>query len=696
MFTATEAVPVAKVVAGNKRYPGVVALDNVNFTLNKGEVRALLGKNGAGKSTLIRMLTGSERPDSGDIWIGETRLEGDEATLTRRAAELGVRAVYQELSLVEGLTVAENLCLGQWPRRNGMIDYLQMAQDAQRCLQALGVDVSPEQLVSTLSPAQKQLVEIARVMKGEPRVVILDEPTSSLASAEVELVISAVKKMSALGVAVIYVSHRMEEIRRIASCATVMRDGQVAGDVMLENTSTHHIVSLMLGRDHVDIAPVAPQEIVDQAVLEVRALRHKPKLEDISFTLRRGEVLGIAGLLGAGRSELLKAIVGLETYEQGEIVINGEKITRPDYGDMLKRGIGYTPENRKEAGIIPWLGVDENTVLQRMTVKAASSETPIGTLSGGNQQKVVIGRWVYAASQILLLDSLNAPGFISLNNQMNVLRDAATIGIAAWAMTLIIISGEIDVSVGPMVAFVSVCLAFLLQFEVPLAVACLLVLLLGALMGTLAGVLRGVFNVPSFVATLGLWSALRGMGLFMTNALPVPIDENEVLDWLGGQFLGVPVSALIMMVLFALFVFISRKTAFGRSVFAVGGNATAAQLCGINVRRVRILIFTLSGLLAAVTGILLAARLGSGNAGAANGLEFDVIAAVVVGGTALSGGRGSLFGTLLGVLVITLIGNGLVLLGINSFFQQVVRGVIIVVAVLANILLTQRSSKAKR
>lgn len=296
---------------------------------------------------------------------------------------------------------------------------------------------------------------------------------------------------------------------------------------------------------------------------------------------------------------------------------------------------------------------------------------------------------------LYLVFSLNAPGFISLNNQMNVLRDAATIGIAARAMTLIIISGEIDVSVGPMVAFVSVC-GILLQFEVPLAIACLLVLLLGALMGTLAGVLRGVFNVPSFVATLGLWSALRGMGLFMTNALPVPIDENEVLDWLGGQFLGVPVSALIMIVLFALFVFISRKTAFGRSVFAVGGNATAAQLCGINVRRVRILIFTLSGLLAAVTGILLAARLGSGNAGAANGLEFDVIAAVVVGGTALSGGRGSLFGTLLGVLVITLIGNGLVLLGINSFFQQVVRGVIIVVAVLANILLTQRSSKAKR
>lgn len=464
MFTATEAVPVAKVVAGNKRYPGVVALDNVNFTLNKGEVRALLGKNGAGKSTLIRMLTGSERPDSGDIWIGETRLEGDEATLTRRAAELGVRAVYQELSLVEGLTVAENLCLGQWPRRNGMIDYPQMAQDAQRCLLALGVDVSPEQLVSTLSPAQKQLVEIARVMKGEPRVVILDEPTSSLASAEVELVISAVKKMSALGVAVIYVSHRMEEIRRIASCATVMRDGQVAGDVMLENTSTHHIVSLMLGRDHVDIAPVS-----------LRKLSIRPCWKSVRYAISpswrisalRSVVAKYSALLACwGRGAVvLKAIVGLETYEQGEIVINGEKITRPDYGDMLKRGIGYTPENRKEAGIIPWLGVDENTVLtnrqkisangvlqwstirrlteevmQRMTVKAASSETPIGTLSGGNQQKVVIGRWVYAASQILLLDEPTRGVDIEAKQQIyRIVRE-----LAAEGKSVVFISSEVE------------------------------------------------------------------------------------------------------------------------------------------------------------------------------------------------------------------------------------------------------------
>ncbi|MBB1581872.1 ABC transporter permease [Serratia sp. OS31] len=294
---------------------------------------------------------------------------------------------------------------------------------------------------------------------------------------------------------------------------------------------------------------------------------------------------------------------------------------------------------------------------------------------------------------LYLVFSIYATGFISLNNQMNILRDAATIGIAAWAMTLIIISGEIDVSVGPMVAFISVILAYLMQYAIPLPLALILALCLGAALGSVAGVLRGWFNVPSFVATLGLWSALRGMGLFMTNALPVPIDENAVLDWLGGQVLGLPVSAVIMLILFVIFQFISKKTAFGRSVYAIGGNASAAQLCGINVKRIRVLLFTLAGLLAAVTGILLAARLGSGNAGAASGLEFDVIAAVVVGGTALSGGRGSMLGTLLGVLVITLIGNGLVLLGINSFFQQVVRGVIIVLAVLANIIVMQKNNK---
>ena len=289
-----------------------------------------------------------------------------------------------------------------------------------------------------------------------------------------------------------------------------------------------------------------------------------------------------------------------------------------------------------------------------------------------------------------------SPGFLSANNQVNILRDGSTIGIAAWAQTLVIVAGEIDISVGPMVAFISVVMAFLLKWHEPLALSLAVGLVLGAALGSVAGVLRGVFNVPSFVATLGLWSALRGLALFMTNALPVSFDDNDTLDWIGDNVFGLPVSAVVMVILFGIFVFVSRKTAFGRSVYAVGGNASAAQLCGINVTRIRILVFSLSGLMAAITAIMLLARLGTGNAGAAEGLEFDVIAGVVVGGTALSGGRGSMLGTLLGVLAITVIGDGLVLYGINSFVQDMVRGVIIVAAVLLNVAALRRSGRGGR
>lgn len=284
-----------------------------------------------------------------------------------------------------------------------------------------------------------------------------------------------------------------------------------------------------------------------------------------------------------------------------------------------------------------------------------------------------------------------ADGFMTFHNQINILRDAATIGIAAWAATLIIIAGEIDVSTGPMVAFVSVILAYFLQWGVPTLPAFALALLLSGALGGIAGALRAFCDVPSIVATLGLWSALRGIALYLTDALPVSIGRNPVVDALDRSFLGVPPSAILMLLLFAVFLFISRKTAFGRSVYAVGGNPQAAFLSGINVARVRVMVFVIGGVMAALSGILLLSRLGSGNATAASGLEFDVIAAVVVGGTALSGGRGSMVGTLLGVLVITLIGNGLILLGINPFIQQVVRGLIIVGAVLANIQAIKRA-----
>ena len=288
--------------------------------------------------------------------------------------------------------------------------------------------------------------------------------------------------------------------------------------------------------------------------------------------------------------------------------------------------------------------------------------------------------------------SMTASGFLNVANQLGLLRQAAIIGIAATGMTLVIIAGEIDVSVGPAVALSSVITAMAITswgLPTPLAILVTMVIAIG--WGALAGVLRARFNVPSFIATLGLWSVLRGIGQFWTNALPVPLPESDpIMEVLSGSILGVPTPAWGMIIIFLAFGFIARKTAYGRSVFATGGNAAAARLAGINVSRVRIILFATMGLLAAISGVFLAARLGSGNAGAANGLEFDVIAAVVIGGTAMAGGRGSLIGTFLGVLFITLIGNGLVLLGVNSFLQNVIRGAIIVAAVLLNVTLSRR------
>jgi ribose/xylose/arabinose/galactoside ABC-type transport system permease subunit len=297
---------------------------------------------------------------------------------------------------------------------------------------------------------------------------------------------------------------------------------------------------------------------------------------------------------------------------------------------------------------------------------------------------------------LFIVLAYNADGFTTKANMLGILRDAATVGIAAFGMTLVIVAAEIDISIGPAVAFASVILAKAsTSWGLPVWLAVLLTLALGVLWGAAAGSLRAFFGVPSFIATLGLWSALRGLGQYTTDALPVALPTNGFFDLLAGDVLGVPTPAVVMLVLFVAFWWIAERTVYGRSVFAIGGNAAAARLSGISLKRVRVILFATTGFLAALTGILLAARLGSGNGGAAAGLEFDVIAAVVIGGTALSGGRGSMLGTLLGVLFITLIGNGLVLLGVDPFIQDVVRGVIIVAAVLINILIGRRDPAAK-
>ncbi len=290
--------------------------------------------------------------------------------------------------------------------------------------------------------------------------------------------------------------------------------------------------------------------------------------------------------------------------------------------------------------------------------------------------------------------SIFATNFLSVANLWNVVNAAAITGVVAWSATLVIVAGEIDVSVGPSVAFWSVIVAELQgkRWGFPLPIAIVVTLVLAMVVGGFAGWLRGRFGVPSFIVTLGLWLALRGLARSFSTALPVPMKDSDFMTWLGGKMWagGPDVGAVVMIVAFLVFAFVARNTTYGRSVFVVGGNARAAMLTGIKVLRIRIILFATSGLMAAILGIILTARLNSGYSEAAQGLEFDVIAAVVVGGTSLAGGRGSMLGTLLGALFIAVIGNGLIPLGVDQYLQSVVQGVLIVGAVLINMALTRR------
>ncbi|WP_417512373.1 ABC transporter permease [Microbacterium sp.] len=323
-----------------------------------------------------------------------------------------------------------------------------------------------------------------------------------------------------------------------------------------------------------------------------------------------------------------------------------------------------------------------------MTVTASTTDRP----------QTSVQRWFSRRSNIqtvallgvlgivYLCFSLTAPSFASVGNQLNILQNAAFVGIVAMAMTLVIIAGEIDISVGSAVALGSALLGVTVgQWGLPVPLAILVVLAEGALMGAFAGWVRSRFGVPSFIVTLALYGALRGLALLITNAYPIPLKDPFLVFLGSGRLLGIPVVAIAFMLVFAVIAFVATKTPFGRSVYAVGGNPEAARLSGINVARVRVLVFILTGLAAAMVGVLQSARLSSGTASIGTGVEFDAIAAVIIGGTLLSGGRGSVLGTFIGVIFITVLGNGMVLLGVNPYAQEVVRGVVVLLAVLISV-----------
>jgi len=409
-----------------KRFGGVVALDGVDFELRAGEIHALLGENGAGKSTLINILGGIHRPDDGEI-----RVDGQPAQIggVADADRLGIRLIHQELALAPNLSVADNLFLGREPVRFGLLDRRRLVADAQRLRDEIGLpelgDVRVR--VGELNVARRQLVEIARALAVRVRILVLDEPTASLSEAEIEALFGKLRRLRGQGVGIIYISHRLEEISRLADRITVLRDGRSIGTQPAADLDIHQLIRWMVGRElkeHYPRPPQAPGEVA----LSVRGLR-APGVNDVSFDLRCGEVLGLAGLVGAGRTELAHVLAGLVPVAGGEIIIEGRPVRLRSPADARAAGIAFVPEDRKTGGLVmtqtvgfnlalPWTRLwargcmpdhkRRGTIVKRamdgFAIKASSADAMIGTLSGGNQQRVVVAKWMEQPPKILVLD----------------------------------------------------------------------------------------------------------------------------------------------------------------------------------------------------------------------------------------------------------------------------------------------------
>ena len=391
-----------------------------------GRVRVLLGENGAGKTTLIKMMSGIYHPDSGSVVIDDTPVE----LPTVKAAEArGIATIHQELNLVPQMSVAENIMLGRTPSRGGLVNWGLMRAQARAALERIGLDVSPDRLVGSLSTAHQQLVEIARALSMDARVLILDEPTAALTRKESGQLFEVMDDLKTKGVAMVFISHHLDEIPRVGDDVSVLRDGTLVGEVPAR-TSERELVTMMVGRDIDDQFPRHRGE-VGEVLLSVTGLSRERAFQDVGFDLHAGEVLGLAGLVGAGRTEVLRAIAGADKYDSGTVRVRGKELPKGKISRAIVDGIGHVPEERKSQGLVLDASVNENlgyatmkstshaglvdrsgqrrraqNVAEKLRVRMASLDQPVRNLSGGNQQKVVIGRWILADSSILLLDEL--------------------------------------------------------------------------------------------------------------------------------------------------------------------------------------------------------------------------------------------------------------------------------------------------
>ena len=451
----------------SKNFTGVRALSHVDFTLRKGEIHALMGENGAGKSTLIKVLTGVHEFESGTI-----HMAGNSNAIInhspQEAQANGISTVYQEVNLCPNLTVAENLFIGREPRKMGMIDWKQMNERSGKLLESLDIHVPPTQMLDECSIAIQQMIAIARAVDMKCQVLILDEPTSSLDDDEVEKLFVLMRRLRDEGVGIIFVTHFLEQVYAVCDRITVLRNGELVGEYETKDLPRVMLVAKMMGKDFDDLADIKGdhaelKEFIP--VIEAEGLSHKGTIKPFDMTINKGEVVGFTGLLGSGRSELVRAIYGADKADSGKLKVNGKEVKIHAPIDAMKLGMAYLPEDRKAEGIIADLSVRENIIIalqakrgmfhplskkemedaadkyiKLLQIKTASRETPIKSLSGGNQQKVILGRWLLTNPDYLILDEPTRGIDIGTKTEIQKL----VLDLADQGMAVTFISSEVE------------------------------------------------------------------------------------------------------------------------------------------------------------------------------------------------------------------------------------------------------------
>lgn len=454
--------PLLQMKGISKSFPGVNALTNVQLDLHYGEVLALVGENGAGKSTLMKILTGIYEKDEGEIIF-----EGKPITPknTKEAQELGISIIHQELNLMQDLTIAQNIFIGREPTTgfNFFLKEKELNERASKLIESLNINLNPETKISKLTVAKQQMVEIAKALSFNAKILIMDEPTAALTESEIETLFNIIRRLKENGVGIIYISHRMEELKVISERITVLRDGQYIDTLQTDKTDINEVVSLMVGREL--FIESKKRQIQEDSVnkLEVKNLTNH-YVKDINFELKKGEILGLAGLVGAGRTEVARAIFGADPIQRGEIYIDGKKVTIKQPSDAVKAGIGYLSEDRKRFGLMVNMNVSENIFIssinkylkgpfvkesiikkiseeykEKLDIRTPSIFQKVNHLSGGNQQKIVIAKWLLRDSDILIFDEPTRGIDVGAKGEIYELLDQ----LAAEGKSIIMISSEL-------------------------------------------------------------------------------------------------------------------------------------------------------------------------------------------------------------------------------------------------------------